>query len=83
MISSIKFLFGNWPLIIAIHVEFEMNLVLSALLFFSSVASAKTLKVTFNYYKKILSSAYDTSVDIGYYDIIPEEVKFSVAFKDE
>ncbi|AUN97232.1 hypothetical protein DOM21_15500 [Bacteriovorax stolpii] len=42
-----------------------------------------TNKVTFNYYKKILSSAYDTSVDISYYDIIPEEVKFSVAFKDE
>ena len=42
-----------------------------------------TNKVTFNHYKKIHSSAYDTSVDISYYDIIPEEVKFSVAIKDE
>lgn len=40
-------------------------------------------KMTFNYYKKILSSSLDTSQDVSYYDIIPNEAKFSIAFKDE
>ncbi len=40
-------------------------------------------KVTFNYYRKILAKDYLTNDEVTFYDILPNDIKFSVAFKDE
>lgn len=44
---------------------------------------AVTNKITFNYYKKSLANAVDTSPEVVYYDILVEDVKFVVAFRDQ
>ncbi len=41
-----------------------------------------TNKVTFNYFRKMLANEHDTSAEVVYYDIIPNAVNLSVAFKD-
>ena len=44
---------------------------------------AVTNKITFNYYKKSLANMVNTSPEVIYYDILADDVKFVVAFRDQ
>lgn len=41
-----------------------------------------TNKVTFNYFRRTLAGSFDTNAPVTYYDIIPNEINLSVAFRD-
>ncbi len=44
---------------------------------------AITSKITFLYYKKSLDKTYDTEQEVVFFDVIQDETKFRVAFRDE
>lgn len=44
---------------------------------------AITNKVTFQYYKKSFETSLNTDVDVVFYDLIPDDIKFKVVFKNE